>query len=75
MEEQREQTIRNVERWPKKPGKSDFLRHLRGERLTRAEVIRAKCFECVGGEDTRPCNVVECALTHYCQWGGTVREW
>ena len=60
--------IKNVERWPRKAGKADLLRHLRGERLTRDEAIRSKCYDCVGGEDTNPCHVVQCALTQYCPW-------
>lgn len=66
--DRREQTIKSVLRWPKQVGKSNYLKHLRGVRLTRDEAIRAKCYECVGGEDTEPCNVVTCSLTQYCQW-------
>ena len=29
-------------------GKTELLRHLRGERLTRGESILAKCFDCMG---------------------------
>ncbi len=64
----REEILRNVKRWARKPGKADLLRHLRGERLTRAEAIKAKCYECIEGEDIRPCLVSGCSLTQYCQW-------
>lgn len=60
--------IKNVEKWPKKIGKADNLRHLRGERLTRDEAIKAKCYDCVCGEDTEPCVVYTCSLQPYCQW-------
>jgi len=60
--------IRNVEGWTRRAGKAELLRHLHGERLTRDAAIRAKCYECVGGEDTNPCLIVQCALTQYCQW-------
>lgn len=70
----REQTIKNMEKWPKKPGKADLLRHLKGECLTRNEAIRAKCYECGGGEDTRPCHVTGCALTQYCPWNRKCRR-
>ncbi|GFE57738.1 hypothetical protein AOG1_16180 [Geobacter sp. AOG1] len=65
----REQIIKNVEKnWPKKKGKADYIHHLRGKRLTQAAAIRAKCYECVQGEDTQPCTVATCALAQYCQW-------
>jgi hypothetical protein len=53
---------------PRKMGRADFIRHLKGKRLTRDQAIRAKCFECVGGEDTQSCTSPCCSLTPYCQW-------
>ncbi|RII28909.1 MAG: hypothetical protein CXR31_03280 [Geobacter sp.] len=66
--DRKDQTIKSVERWPKKVGKAEYLRHLKGARLTRGAAIKAKCYECVGGEDTRPCNIAICALKPYCPW-------
>lgn len=60
--------IKNAKRMPKKSGKAEYIKHLTGHRLTRDQAIRAKCYECVQGEDTRPCDIIECALTTYCQW-------
>ena len=57
-----------VEKWPKKAGKADYMRFLRGEKLTRAEADRATCYECVAGEDTQPCIVYTCPSFDYCQW-------
>ena len=62
------QQIESVKKWPKQIGKADYLRHLRGERLTRDEAIKAKCYDCVCGEDTEPCLVGFCPLQPYCQW-------
>lgn len=53
---------------PRKAGKSEYLRHLNGERLTRDEAIRAKCYECIGGEVTKPCKASTCPLIQYCTW-------
>jgi hypothetical protein len=61
-------TLSNAEKMPRKQGKAEYLKHLHGKRLTRDEAIRAKCYECVGGEDTSPCTIIHCALTQYCQW-------
>ena len=58
-----------VTKWPRKSGKTDYLRFLNGEKLTRAQVLRAKCYECVTGEDTKPCIVGHCPISDYCQWG------
>jgi len=60
--------LQDIKKWPKKAGKSDYLRFLNGETLTRAAAIRAKCYECVTGEDTLPCIVETCPLTGFCQW-------
>lgn len=59
----------HVTKWPKKAGRSDFLRFLNGEKLTRAQSIKAKCYECSAGEDTQPCLAKYCPLIDYCQWG------
>jgi hypothetical protein len=69
-----QQKIANVKKWPRKTGKADYLRFLQGERLTRAEAIKAKCFECVTGEDTAPCIVSTCPLTQYCPWNASENE-
>jgi len=60
--------IENVEKWPRQQGKADYLRHLHGERLTRDEAIKAKCYDCVCGEDTQECLAAFCPLHQYCQW-------
>ena len=59
----------HVAKWPKKSGKADYLRFLNDEKLTRSEALKAKCYECVAGEDTQPCLVQYCPLIDYCQWG------
>ena len=57
--------IENVKCWPRKSGKSDYLRYLRGERLNRSESIRAHCYCCVGGESIDKCLVETCSLLPY----------
>ena len=64
----------SVRKWPKKSGRADYIRHLDGERLTRAEAIRAKCYECVCGEDTEPCLASLCPLIQYCQWNRSEQD-
>lgn len=60
--------IESVKRWPRQAGKADYLRFLQGEKLTRAEAIKSKCYECNCGQDTEPCLVETCPLQPYCQW-------
>ena len=56
-----EQKIRSVERWTKKIGKADYLKYLRGGRLTQQKAIRAKCYDCCCGEPDI-CSVQFCPL-------------
>lgn len=72
--ERRAQAYKNAEKLPKQIGKADYIRFLKGERLTRDEAIKAKCYECVGGEDTLPCHAATCPLTLYCQWNNSENQ-
>jgi hypothetical protein len=67
-EERKEIAIKNANAMPQKAGRADYLKHLKGQTLTRNQAIRAKCYECVGGEDTKPCNISSCPLTQFSQW-------
>ncbi len=65
-----EQAIKNATAMTRRTGKADYLNFLRGKKLTRAQAIKATCFECVGGEDTSPCKIETCPLTPFSQWNG-----
>lgn len=58
----RESAIRNIKQLPRRKGKSELIRHLKGEKLTRGEAIHAKCFECTAGEESAPCQIWRCPL-------------
>jgi len=60
--------LQSVKNWPRKSGKADYTKFLNGEALSRSAAIRAKCYECTTGEDTRPCSVATCPLSGFCQW-------
>lgn len=62
------QVIEDVKKWPRHAGKNDYLNFLEGKRITRDQAIKAKCYSCICGEDTEPCNVHDCPLTLFCQW-------
>lgn len=59
-----EHKIKAVELWSKKAGKNDYLKFLKGERLTQRQAIRAKCYECCCG-DPAICSVNQCPLLPY----------
>lgn len=67
MNENHRRMIRDVETWPLRKGKRDLLKHLKGEKISRAEAVRAKCYECLGGEGG-PCSVTTCALNGWSQY-------
>jgi hypothetical protein len=58
--------LKNAPNLKQRQGKALYLKHLRGETLTRSQAIQAKCFECNGDADS--CNVVTCSLLPYCQY-------
>ena len=61
--------LQNAPNLKQRQGKAMYLKHLRGELLTRSQAIAAKCFECNGDADL--CNVVTCSLLPYCQFNMT----
>jgi len=63
-----ETKIRDVQAWPKRPGKADLLKYLHGERITRAQAINGKCYECEGGEGG-DCTIRECLLLPFSPFG------
>lgn len=46
--------------WILAKGKKELLKHLRGERLTSTEAIKARCYECMGGYGD---NKVDCMIS------------
>jgi hypothetical protein len=66
MNQRDEQKIRSVEQWPRHAGKNDYLKYLKGERLTQREAIKAKCFDCCCGEPGT-CSVMHCPLVPFNQ--------
>lgn len=65
----KEQRIKLIEKaWPRREGKTLYVKYLKGEALTRGEAITAKCYECICGEDNSPCIVDTCPLQDYCPY-------
>ncbi len=53
--------------WKKAKGRSELLRHLQGGKITRAEAIFAKCYDCMGNyaDGLMDCEIDYCALYPY----------
>lgn len=53
-------------------GKVDLLSHLRGNRITRNEAIKAKCYECCGyyGDGRGDCGINSCPLYGFMPYRG-----
>jgi hypothetical protein len=51
----------------KAKGRAEYLKHIKGERLTRGEAIRATCYECSGFYDAGlvDCEIPKCPLYRY----------
>lgn len=56
-----EQKINSVNKWPRHAGKTDYLKYLKGERLTQRGAIKAMCYSCCCGEPDI-CSVQYCPL-------------
>ena len=48
-------------------GRGELIRHLKGERLTRNQAIKAKCYDCMGGfnDGIYSCEIPECSLFNF----------
>lgn len=55
-----------AEKLPQFIGKADYLKHLKGKRLTPQQAMHAACFRCSSGYDTGlGCSVPDCPLSPY----------
>ena len=59
-------SIEEIERHGKlRRGKIEWIRYQKEERLTRAEAIRAYCYECNGFGELNDCDIKKCPLYPY----------
>ncbi len=63
-EDERCRLVKQCEKDPTSSGRTQYLRYLRGEKLTYREALLAKCYDCDGGHsDGRyDCEVLSCPL-------------
>ena len=60
-------SVRQLEKYPRRRGRKELIRHLKGERITRGEAIKARCYECLGYcvDGAVDCEMPECPLYGY----------
>ena len=46
-------------------GKREFIKYLRGDRITRQQAIRSKCYDCSGMGEQKECDMEDCSLYPY----------
>jgi hypothetical protein len=46
-------------------GKGDYVKYLKGGRITRNQSIKAKCYDCQGMGDSGTCEIESCSLYPY----------
>lgn len=49
-------------------GKNQLIKYLKGDRLTRGQAIKAKCYDCNGMGDSGECDIDTCSLFPYSQF-------
>lgn len=61
-------SIKTIQQFGKRAqGRSELIRHLKGENLTRGQAIKAKCYDCMGGfnDGIYSCEIHECSLFNF----------
>lgn len=57
--------LKSAELGTSRAGKNTLIKHLKGERITRQQAIRAKCYDCNGMGEQGECDIKTCALFPY----------
>lgn len=57
--------MRSAEKGKGRCGKSQYIKYLKGKRLTRSASIKAKCYECDGMGESGKCDMDDCSLFPY----------
>jgi tRNA A37 threonylcarbamoyladenosine biosynthesis protein TsaE len=68
---------KGVTKGRKATGKTQLVKHLSGKKLSRKEMIQAKCYDCMGfySDGTVDCKMVDCPLYPLMPYreGGTLK--
>lgn len=71
-ETQKQRLTREYESNPVSSGRTQYLRYLKGEKLTYMEAVHAKCAECCGGyvDGRHDCGISACPLYQFMPYKG-----
>jgi len=64
----KEEILSSIKRHGKKlAGRTELIKHLNGQKLTRSQAMKAKCYECLGyfADGIQDCKMPECPLYQY----------
>lgn len=62
--------LKSAQRGKSRAGKKDLIKHLKGQKLTRSQAIKAKCYDCLGMGESCSCDMENCVLWPFSQFGG-----
>jgi hypothetical protein len=57
--------LRSAEKGPKRQGKKELVKFLKGEKITRSQSVKAKCYDCNGMGESNVCEIDTCPLLPY----------
>jgi len=60
--------LQNAKDGKRRAGKWELIRYLQGGRLTPAQAIRAKCYDCCGMGEVSECGLNACSLFPRCPY-------
>nr|BDD44712.1 hypothetical protein 18 [bacterium] len=63
--------LRSAQKGKGRAGKKDLIKHLKGERITRPQAVKAKCYDCMGMGEQTVCSLKGCALYPYSPYAST----
>ncbi len=50
---------------PRRQGKKELVKYLEGGKISRAQAVKAHCYDCCGMGDTGDCDIETCSLYPY----------
>ncbi len=57
---------------PRRKGKKELVKYLEGGKISRAQAVKAHCFDCMGMGEQNDCDYEACALYPYSPYKITV---
>jgi len=62
--------LKSAESGKKRKGQTQYIKYLKGGKITRNQAIQAKCYDCDCMGETGECDIETCALYPYSPYRG-----